>query len=197
MTTYQNEFMKHSEDQRSNLFWHYYWTQTNNPMQWSSFYKYISKTPSEALQLLAHNGMKGVMEVLIKNWCEEYFGEPFELPLARNEKGFDIHNKSNTRKIEVKTAWASVNPTNNSNIVGFGNLVSKRGLCSHVLFYNGFNDANAFYLFAHDEVYDKLQFTGTEHQPQIRYSPVFTTRRVITSKCYNNSKHFLQRRITL
>jgi len=197
MTNYQKNHMQHSNEQKSNIFWNYYWQQTNNPMQWSSFYKYINKTSDQALQLLAHNGMKGVMEVLIKNWCEEYFGESFELPTARNEKGFDIQNKSGTRKIEVKTAWASVNPTNNSNIVGFGNIVSKRGFCSHVLFYNGFNDSNAFYLFEHDDVYDTLQFTGTKLQPQIRYSPVFTTRRVATSKCYNNSLEFLKRRITL
>ena len=147
--------------------------------------------------MLSHNGMKGVMEVLIKNWCDEYFGEPFELPKAKNEKGFDIQSVSGRYKIEVKTVWSSTNPKYNSSIVSFGNLVSKQDNCTHILFYNGFNDANAFYLFEHDDVYGKLKYTGTVDKPQIRYSPVFNTRRQKASRCYNNSIEFMQRRIEL
>lgn len=179
------------------MFWRYFWEQTRNPMQWDTFNKYICNTEHEALQMLSHNGMKGVMEVLIKNWCDEYFGEPFELPKAKNEKGFDIQSVSGRYKIEVKTVWSSTNPKYNSSIVSFGNLVSKQDNCTHILFYNGFNDANAFYLFEHDDVYSKLKYTGTVDKPQIRYSPVFNTRRQKASRCYNNSIEFMQRRIEL
>lgn len=179
------------------MFWKYFWTHTGNNMEWDTFSRLIASDSNESLMMLAHNGMKGVMEVLIKNWCTEYFGEAFELPEAKNEKGFDIQSLSGQYKIEVKTVWGSTNPKNNSNIVSFGNLVSKEGNCTHILFYNAFNDANAFYLFEHDDVYSTLQYTGTETKPQVRYSPIFNTRRQLKSKCYNNSIEFMKRRIQL
>ena len=109
------------------MFWKYFWEQTNNPMNWNTFDKYLCSTHDEALQMLSHNGMKGVMEVMIKNWCAEYFDEPFELPKAKNERGFDIRSISGKYRIEVKTVWASTNPSKNSSIVGFGNIESKKG----------------------------------------------------------------------
>jgi hypothetical protein len=179
------------------MFWKYFWDKTNNPMQWDTFNKYVGNNADEAFHMLSHNGMKGVMEVLIKNWCIDYFGEEFKLPKNKNEKGFDIQSISDSYRIEVKTVWTSTNPKYNSNIVSFGNLVSKQNNCTHILFYNGFNDANAFYLFAHDDVYTNLKYTGTHDKPQIRYSPIFNTRRRPESRCYTNSIEFMKRRIQL
>jgi hypothetical protein len=179
------------------MFWKYFWEQTKNPMDWNTFNKYISTSPDEAMHMLSYNGMKGVMEVIIKNWCTERFNEPFELPKAKNERGFDIRSVSGKYRIEVKTVWGSTNPSKNSSIVGFGNIESKQGYCTHILFYNAFNDPNSFYLFDHDDVYNKLHYTGGIAKKQIRYSPVFNTRRQKASKCYINSLEFQERRITL
>ena len=56
---------------------------------------------------------------------------------------------------------------------------------------------NSFYLFEHDDVYNKLHYTGGIAKQQIRYSPVFTGRRQKASKCYANSLEFQSRRIEL